>query len=255
MTELPQPAQWRDKDFFAVAGIALFGASAVVAALWTLQRLERGEYVTAAITAGGTVFSLCCALLAVRGRFMRTPLRAKVDSTGTKLLPDVVSVILVVVLCVAAIPSGVLFVVFAPQGRVDLPISDGERIFEPILIGALVFFAAVGLIAMVRRRGTGHLLLTPDGFELVDVLFTQRGSWDNIDDVSDLAAVKQVRHPVVLVMKDGKPVVIKNADGYAPNGAALYWLVRHYWLHPDNRVELVDGRAVARLRDQDFVTE
>ncbi|WP_235624029.1 hypothetical protein [Mycolicibacterium goodii] len=255
MTELPQPAQWRDRDFVAAAGIALFGASAAVAALWTFQRFERGDHLTAAITAGGTIFAACCALLAVRGRFMRTPLRAKVDRSGTKFLPDAVGVILVITLCVAAIPSGLLFVVFAPQHRVDLPISDGERVFEPILVGALVFFAAVGLIAIVRRRGTGHLLLTPDGFELVDVLFTQRGSWQDVEDVSDVAADKQVRHPIVLVMKDGKPIVVKNADGYAPNGAALYWLIRYYWRHPENRAELADGRAVKRLCDEELVAE
>ena len=42
---------------------------------------------------------------------------------------------------------------------------------------------------------------------------------------------------------------------YAPNGAALYWMVRHYWKHPEDRAELTDGRALERLRTEQFEAE
>jgi hypothetical protein len=47
----------------------------------------------------------------------------------------------------------------------------------------------------------------------------------------------------------------RNAGGLVPNGAALYWMIRHYWLHPENRIELTDGRALERLRNEDFEPE
>jgi hypothetical protein len=186
---------------------------------------------------------------------MPTPLRGKSDSSGTILLPDLIGVWLTVVAFAAAIPSGLLFVIFAPRGMVDLPMTRGDRIFDPILIGMLVFFATVGLIAMARRRGAGYLRLTPEGFENVDILFTQRGAWDEVLDVTDEAMNKQERHPIVLVMNDAKPIVVKNASGYAPSGAALYWMIRHYWKHPENRAELADGRALERLRNEQFEAE
>ncbi|MFA7513234.1 MAG: hypothetical protein WCZ29_22390 [Mycolicibacterium vanbaalenii] len=42
------------------------------------------------------------------------------------------------------------------------------------------------------------------------------------------------------------------ADIYVPGGAGLYWLVRHYWKHPGDREELVDGRAPKRLAEGKF---
>lgn len=53
-------------------------------------------------------------------------------------------------------------------------------------------------------------------------------------------------------MKDGHEEIISVADIYLPRGAALYWLVRHYWKHPEDRMELVDDRAAKRLRDGRF---
>jgi hypothetical protein len=255
MTTLPRPERWRDRNILIAFGILLGLASAVAAAVWTVQRIQRAEYLTAAITLGGAIFALCFGLIGVRGQFMPAPLRGNSDSEGIVLLPDPIRVWLACIAFAAAVPSGFLYVIFVPQGVVDLPLSRGQQIFSPILIGMLVFFAASGLIAMARRRGTGHLRLTPYGFELVDIFFTQRGSWDDVCDITDEAEDKQARHPIVFVMKDAKPIVVKNASGYAPGGAALYWMVRHYWRHSNDRSELTDGRALDRLRAEQFDPE
>ena len=29
-------------------------------------------------------------------------------------------------------------------------------------------------------------------------------------------------------------------------------MIRHYWKHPENRAELTDGRALERLRNEQF---
>ena len=57
---------------------------------------------------------------------------------------------------------------------------------------------------------------------------------------------------MVLRLRDGKEEIISVADIYVPGGVALYWLVRHYWRHPEDRTELVDTRAKERLRDGRF---
>jgi hypothetical protein len=53
-------------------------------------------------------------------------------------------------------------------------------------------------------------------------------------------------------LRDGTEKTIDGAYLYVPNGAGLYWMVRHYWRHPEDRVELIDHRALERLRDGQF---
>jgi hypothetical protein len=42
------------------------------------------------------------------------------------------------------------------------------------------------------------------------------------------------------------------AGSYPPEGRALRRIVHCYWKHPENRHELTDGRALERLRNEDF---
>jgi hypothetical protein len=118
-----------------------------------------------------------------------------------------------------------------------------------------VAIAVWGLIAFARRRTTGYVRLTPTGFELANLVLTQEGTWDEVVNITDEYSEKQGRHPTVFVMKERKPKVLKNTGGFAPSGAALYWMIRHYWKHPQNRAELTDGRAIERLRNEQFVAE
>jgi len=56
----------------------------------------------------------------------------------------------------------------------------------------------------------------------------------------------------VLCRADGSELVLDGADFYVPKGVGLYWMVYHYWRHPEDRAELADGRALDRLRDERF---
>jgi hypothetical protein len=187
--------------------------------------------------------------------FATVPLRAAYDSKGTTLRPDPMTLALALVGLFALIPSGTLYVIYVPRGSVDLPLGHAERIFSPILIGLAVAIAVWGLIALARRRTTGYVRLTPTGFELANLVLTQEGTWDEVVDITDEYADNQARHPTVFMMKEGKPKVLKNTGGFAPSGAALYWMIRHYWKHPQDRAELTDGSAIERLRKEQFVAE
>ncbi|WP_234803665.1 hypothetical protein [Mycolicibacterium diernhoferi] len=255
MTSMTRPVHWRDRSVMIAFALVVFAASGVAAVVMTVDRLQRGEYLTAVITFGATVFCVSSAFLTARLRFMSIPMRPDVGSAGTVLLPDSLTVGLVAAVFVSGLLAGLPYVIYVPQGAVDLSLSRGQQVFSPILIGLLVVFCLGGLIAIARRRGMGHLRLTAEGFEVVDVLFTRRGSWEDVIDVTDQTPDKNLRHPIVLVVRDAKPIVINNASGFVPNGAALYWMVRHYWLHPENRDELEDGRALDRLRNERFAVE
>ncbi|HJT95768.1 MAG TPA: hypothetical protein VJ777_28145, partial [Mycobacterium sp.] len=109
--------------------------------------------------------------------------------------------------------------------------------------------------ALIVRRRTGYLRLAPHGIESADIRHTRNASWDDITDITDEAPKKTSHQPIVFGTRDAKPIVVNNASGYAPNGAALYWMIRHYWKHPENRDELADGRALERLRNEQFEPE
>ncbi|HJT95486.1 MAG TPA: hypothetical protein VJ777_26705, partial [Mycobacterium sp.] len=234
MNPLPEPRSWHDRNVTVALGVLLFGASGVIAAAWTVGALARGDFITAAITAGGTMFTLSTCAGVLVTRFKHVALRGSADQKGTVLRPDPLGTALTCITFAAVIPSGALYVIYVPEGVVDLPLSRGEQIFTPILIGFLVALAVGGLIAYARR-GPGYLLLSPQGFEIRELVSTKRGSWSEVTDITDNAPGVKARHPIVILTKDSQPQSIQGASGYAPNGAALYWMIRHYWKHPENR--------------------
>lgn len=94
--------------------------------------------------------------------------------------------------------------------------------------------------------------MTPAGVENTDVIRTKFYAWDDIDDVLDTPEKKRTRKAIVLALNDGSEVIIEGADLYVPRGVGLYWMVRHYWRHPEDRAELTDGRAHERLIEERF---
>lgn len=57
---------------------------------------------------------------------------------------------------------------------------------------------------------------------------------------------------MVLCLRDGTEKVIGGLNLYVPRGVAVFWLVRHYWRHPEDRMELVDSRVGERFRVGQF---
>ncbi|MDG4663390.1 hypothetical protein [Mycobacterium sp. 236(2023)] len=122
------------------------------------------------------------------------------------------------------------------------------------LMGALLVISAISLIGMVRTREPGQIRIGPDGVQHADIFGVRTVKWDELVDITDTTD-KKTRNPIVLLTNDSKPIVVSNADRYGDSGPALYWMVRHYWKHPENRDELTDGRALDRLRNGQFAPE
>jgi hypothetical protein len=250
--KLPEPTGWRDgrRTFSWV----VLGVLALVALLlyWGIAAALRGHYLTTVVAVGWAAFPVAVVLALALAANGQAALRASYDSIGTTIFPDKWFTVLFFAGLVVLIPGGVLFVIFVPRGDIDIPMSRGLQIFSPGLMGFAVVVAIIGLISAWRRGGIGYLKLTRSGIDNANIAFTKSVVWDDIVDVTDTAETKRTRKAIVLCLRDGSEEVIEGADLYVPRGAALYWMVRHYWRHPDDRSELTDGRAVDRLRDGRF---
>jgi hypothetical protein len=229
-------------------------APAVVALGFGLRALLRGSYLTAVVTlALGSSFVLVVVAL----QFVRkgaTTLRAEHDSTATTLLPDRRFTVLVIASLVLATLSMLAIAVGVPLGALDIPMSGGMRTFSPFVAGFGALVGAAGLLTGWRRGGVGYVDISPDGVDIANIVYTESVDWDDIADVADSVETKKTRKAVVLKLRDGSEKIIDGADLYVPAGVRLYWMVRHYWGHPDDRAELTDGRALERIADGDFAT-
>jgi hypothetical protein len=253
--KLPEPSGWRGGR--AVFAWALLGGLAIVALIlyWGAAALIRGHYLTTVVALGWALFPAAILAAIARASFGRVSVRAHYDSTGTTLLPDRWLSILFITGLVVLIPSGVLFVILAPSGTLDIPMSRGMQIFAPVLMAAAVLVAVLGLISAWRRGGIGYLKVTPAGVETANIVSTKSVGWDEIVDVKDSSEEKKTRRAIVLCLRDGSEAFVESANLYVPGGVALYWMVRHYWRNGADRSELADRRSLDRLRDEQFVAD
>ncbi len=249
---LPEPTRWRASRWSQpLAGVLAFGIAAVYAALG-VAAATRGNYLTAMVSVGWVVFLLVLLAAVLLVGSGRCEARITSDATGFTLSPDRRFAILMLIGISALIPSAALFAVCAPLGLIEFA---NTWMLQTIGAGASAFVAVTsvsGLVVAWRRRGVGHVKLTPAMIENADILATKTFEWADVVDVADHAESQKSRRAVVLRLRDGHEEIIGFANIYVPRGVALYWLVRHYWRHPEDRMELVDSRAVERLRDGRF---
>lgn len=250
--DLPEPPGWRGGRRFLVVGVTAFVVAAAVFAYLGLAAAGRGNYLTAIVFIGLALSELLAISSIALAGLGRTTARTTSEATGFTVWPDRRFSVIILVSIVVAIPSCLLLAIFAPLGAIDMPDNRYLRGVLPGLAGFAVFTSILCLITAWRRKGIGHIKLTPVAVENADMLKTRVFDWDDVVDVDDHAESKKARRAVVLRMRDGHEEIITIADIYLPRGAALYWLVRHYWRHPEDRAELVDGRAAERLRDGRF---
>jgi len=250
----PKPENWRGRPALTALSLVFgFGATAL-GGWWSLVVLSRAEYATAFVAVGFSTAFLCAMSAITITKLGWVRARAVADENGTVVSIDRVVSALYSGTAILIIPCGIAALIFGFMGKLDLPVSgDRSQAFLALLVG----FAVIGGISMVgalfARGGLGHVRLTPTGFEIAELRKSSGGSWANVQDVSD-ETTGRTTQPIELVMKDGSTHVINGAATYTPQGIALYWMVRHYWLHPEGRAELADGRAVERLRNEDFDT-
>lgn len=249
---LPEPADWvsgRERLTWAtICGLA----PAIVALGFGTRALLRGSYATALLLCA---LAACFVLVVIALQLVRrglTSLRAEHDSTGTTILPDRRFTTFVIVGLILGTVSMLTIAIALPLRAFDIPLSPGMQTFSPFVAGFGALAGFVGLVVGWRRGGVGYVDVTTDGVEIANIAYTESVDWNDIADVRASADSKKTRKAVVLVRRDGTEKIIDGADIYVPGGSALYWMVRHYWQHPDNRSELTDGRAIQRLHEARF---
>lgn len=249
---LPEPTRWRASRWsLPLAGVLGFGIAAVYAALG-FTAATRGNYLTAMVSVGWVFFLLVFLAAVLLVGSGRSEARITSDATGFSLRPDRRFTILMLVGIIASIPSAAVFAVCAPLGLIEFA---NTRMLQTIGAGGAAFVvltAVSGLVGAWRRGGVGHVKLTPATIETADILATRTFEWDDVLDVVDHAESQKSPRAVALRLRDGREEIISFANIYVPRGVALYWLVRHYWLHPEDRMELVDSRVDERFREGRF---
>lgn len=250
--ELPEPAGWRAANRIGALAAPVGLGVAAAYLYWAVVTAVRGNYLTTVVAIGPAAFLV--SFIAALGVVLsgRTTPRTRTDSTGFTVWPDRRFSVLILVGIVVFLPSGALFAILAPQGLIDLPLTTMMRTFGAFAAGVVTFIGAAGLVTAWRRGGVGHVKLTPAMVENADIFSTRVFEWEDVVDVVDHAETRRAHRAVVLRLRDGREEIISVADIYLPRGVALYWLVRHYWRHPEDRMELVDSRVAERLEDGRF---
>jgi hypothetical protein len=247
VTGLPAPEGWNNRFLLYSIGLLAMGALGLFFANKTVLAVQRTHWLAATICLVVVVFSLITAAGMVWVMTGRTKLRASVDAAGTTLRQAPMLKYLVALLVTIAVGSA-LFLVFGSHVHDDLPATAKDRgKVIALLFGSLL---GLGFAARSRRRPPPILRLSAAGIEFCDTFTTFTLAWHEIRDITGRAPKSKTYRPVVFeVHHDAPPAVINNASAWAPDGVALFWLIRHYWLHSEDRAELSNGVAIARLTE------
>jgi hypothetical protein len=253
LNQASSPPNWTNKlAALVVIGIVVLGGGIVYSFAQTVVAVRHGSF-GAALTAGGLALcfsgllgALCVTLLVSAKR------HADWNGAGTTVRVNPAIAWCYGIALLGGVLGSSCYLFFVSRGLANLPFatSGGGRATRYLMISLLVLSVG-GLIALLRTREPGYLRVGVDGIEHADMFRTRSARWEDVVEVTDKAN-KRARNPIVFEVKGAKPVVVPNADRYGDSGAALYWMIRHYWQHPENRDELVDGRALDRLRREQF---
>ena len=249
----PPPPHWRPNlTAWTWVGVAVFVAGTVYCVVQAATSVAHGSALGALI-AGGLAVTCAGAMAALAVTFTVSAVRYRESGgSATTLRVHPAIAVLYGIALAGAVPASSLYLIFSDRESVRMLFGGGMVV--RFLMAALLALSLLGLIGLVRSREPGRLRLTATGVEHATFLGTRSARWDQITDIADTAGNRAV-HPIVLAVRDAKPIVVSNADRYGDGGPAVYWMVRHYWRHPQNRGELADGRALQRLAVVQFTTD
>ena len=246
VTDLPKPDGWKDRILVYVVGLLMLGLLGLFFAVKAFRALQHAHWLAATICLAAVVVSLISVVGAAWLLLAGAKLRASFDGAGTTLRAVPAAKYLVAVLVALVVGSG-LFVMFNSQVRDEIPSDARDRGKVTVLF--VIGVIGLGFMARSSRHAAPRLRLSADGVDYTDRYAPFTLTWAEISDITGLAPKGKTYRPVVFeVHGDRPPAVINNASAWAPDGAVLYWLIRHYWRHSADRGELSNGVAIERLR-------
>lgn len=169
--------------------------------------------------------------------------------------PDRLGDLLIRTAMFSGVSAMAVFAVLQPIGLLDIPVPHSARYYLPFMsaVGALSGGAPV-VIRAFARGSMSYLRLTRKA--RVRRGGAPPGTWPmgqcarhyRSRTESSCAQGPFDRHGDA---RRGDATIAVGAYS-PPDGSAVRRMVQFYWKHPDHRDELMDGRAVQRLRDDDF---
>ncbi|MGV0768385.1 hypothetical protein [Mycobacterium syngnathidarum] len=233
-------------------GLALVGSLIAGCLWWAIVTFLHGNYLTAVLSVGlAAWWSVAAALQFVVPAMVG---RVACDGSGTTVRPDRRLDRLMLISTVAGTPILGLCAIFSWLGKLELPVISlgsyhSTPSWIPLAFAAVTVVWIVFLVLIVRLRGIGYIRLDLDTFKFAEAFRkTQGGRWSDVIDINETAPEGryQATRPLTVEMDDGHRYLIDNYALYSP---ALFELIRFYWLRPEDRVELTDGRGVQRFYD------
>jgi hypothetical protein len=239
------------KNFLVLAFyFAVVNGIALLCIVWAVISLVRGEYLTIVVVLGfalafvGLEASL---VLVLRGKVRP---RVEFDDEGTTIRPDRAADGFLRWATVAMAIAVATYAIFAPQGRIDIPLPYGnQRMWDVVAIG-LTLAGIVNLWRTFKRGGVSFVRLTPSGFEMSQGSSSMDGLWDDVVAITDrrLDRSPPFRAMIFVKFRDDRVRTLV-VDSYTPGGDVMRRFLRYYWLNSDHRAELADGRAIERLSE------
>jgi len=253
---LPRPAAWRgSRTPLSVAVSLAFIGAAVPCAVKGAKSAVAADYPTAAIalTAVATLILLAGTLIVVAVTQSITPV-VRDEHNATLLLADRRIQILYRASFLSGVACTALFAILVPLGKTSFNLSGGGHTFYPIWAGIIAVLLLIPLVRSLRREGMCYVRLSASEIKLDDGYSSFESRWSDIKTVADSTPKSKGRRLIVFNLADGTARSFNASGMFTPGGIALYWMIRHYWKHPEDRAELADGRALVRLRDERFDT-
>ncbi|WP_156112166.1 hypothetical protein [Prescottella defluvii] len=162
----------------------------------------------------------------------------------------------------------VVFSIGMFTGAYTFPMTSGQQLFFPCVVGAMgLWFVIYGALLATGQLQHPCIVCTPEELRVRRGIETQSVAWDRIESLEAISLLeyqrnsairislrtgdspsvdKHYRGPFASVLKSPPTITIK-ADQFDVGAVPLYWFLRYYLEHPEDRQELADGRAVDRL--------
>ncbi|TQK30364.1 hypothetical protein [Arthrobacter sp. SLBN-53] len=254
--QLPDPTNWKSRPVLIPFAVLFAAVISVYCVFETVDAIAASDWTSATVAgmfaAGITAFLASIAV----GKLGSETLRAEASAAGTTFRSHPVAMALLFVAFLALAICSAVSVTGYLAGKTISIVPEGKEFKAFFAMSNVLLLSLYGTVAVASRGHKTFLRLSADRVEYADVRRTRAVPWDRIEDIVDIAPRVRAHHPAVLRSKGSDDrLVIHHLDGYVPHGATLYWMIRHYWLHPEDRHELEDGTALERLRLQDFSPE
>lgn len=260
--KLPMPQHWNDlvsgrgRAYFYIVGLS--GAIGVLFFLFSPGKLG-------VMQTFGLIWLAGTMAIGLRIQ-RRKPITATSSAQGSTFYPDRSRQTVIGVGLGALGVAGIVYALLYLAGF-DVPplaVSPRQRHSTTSFARSDAIFAGViglTLTAAVLHgwwRSKGYFLnLNPVGFHANEKP-VKAGRWEDVVDILDFvpSSGPSLRQkpltPIVFVMRDGSLQILLDGAWYSTKRNAMFWMVRNYWLHPEERGELLNGVAVDRVAREDF---